>query len=314
MGVMITPQESSALYELLAEQTTDIIIKTDCDGFIRHVLPAGAAPPELAGGRLEGCHLLDLVDTPFAPAVMAGLRATLAGRQESKWVEFRSPRQAVPGNWFGLRMRRLLDEDDRPYGAVGIIRSIAERRSFEERLFAAAMTDPLTGLTNRSAFSWMLQHMVEGAVSGCLAMFDIDHFKAINLKFGHAAGDDLLVVFADLVKSLTRSQDIISRIGGESFGVLLPHATSDQAEAICRRIVTSLAEACGPAGGDRLRLTVSAGLAPIEHSLDATIKRAELALAFAKARGRNRVETASRQRSYWQGSIPGFDPESRIAH
>lgn len=160
----------------------------------------------------------------------------------------------------------------------------------QEQIFAAAMTDPLTGLTNRKAFIAMLQHLVDTRVGGCLALFDIDHFKTINMKYGQAVGDEVLVVFADLLRTLMRSEDTISRIGSESIGILLPRARADQAEAICARVVTTLSEVRQTAGSQRLAITASAGVARIEGSLDDTLKRAELALFFAKAKGRNRLE------------------------
>jgi GGDEF domain-containing protein len=87
------------------------------------------------------------------------------------------------------------------------MRSIDERRCLEEQLFTAAMTDPLTGLTNRQAFIAMLQHLVDQRIDGCLAVFDIDHFRAINMQYGQFAGDDVLVVFAELVRDMMRKQE-----------------------------------------------------------------------------------------------------------
>jgi diguanylate cyclase (GGDEF)-like protein/PAS domain S-box-containing protein len=290
MGLKFTLKESSALYRLLADNTTDIILKTDRDGFIVHASPAierlGLALPNM----LIGPHLLDLVHPSRAAAVKAEHEAAIRGRQDGRWIEFPALTEDHRQRWFEIQLRCLMDDHDEIYGALGIMRSIEERRTFEEKLFAAEMTDALTGLTNRKAFIAMLQHLVDNRVGGCLAMFDIDHFRAINMQHGQSFGDEVLVVFSDLLRTSMRQDDIISRIGGESLGVLLPGTGSAQAEAICRRVITTLSEIREALGPDAFSITASAGIAPIGGSLDNTIKRTELALFLAKAKGRNRLE------------------------
>jgi diguanylate cyclase (GGDEF)-like protein/PAS domain S-box-containing protein len=290
MGSKFTRNESSALYRLLAENTTDIILKTDRDGFIVHASPAierlGLARPDL----LIGPHILDLVHPSRAAAVRSVHEAAIGGRAAGNWVEFPALTGDDRERWFEIQLRCLADDRDEIYGALGIMRSIEERRTYEEKLFAAAMTDALTGLTNRKAFIAMLQHLVDNRVAGCLAIFDIDHFRTINMQHGQAFGDEVLVVFADLLRSTMRRQDIISRIGGESLGVLLPGTTPAQAEAICGRVIATLGEIREALGADAFSITASAGVACIGGSLDDSIKRTELALFLAKGKGRNRLE------------------------
>lgn len=294
MGIEFTPQESSILYGLLAESTSDIIIKTDREGFIRHASPAieqlGIKLPDL----LVWPHILDLVGEPFAPLVGSAHEEAILGRKVGEWIEFSAITQDHRERWFALQIRSLSDDRGRIYGALSVMRCIEETRTLEEKLFAAELTDPLTGLTNRQAFMAMLQHLVDRQEGGSLALFDIDYFRAINMRHGQLAGDRILTAFADFLRNMTRSDDIISRIGGESFGILLPVARPDHAETICRRIISTLAELGHPAGPDRLPVTASAGVARIGPTLDATIKAAELAVFFAKARGGNGLEMAGR--------------------
>ena len=299
MGINFTLQESSALYRLLADATSDIILKTDCEGFIVHASPGierlGVVLPNL----LIGPHLLDLVHPSRADAVRAAHEAAIEGAGDD-WVEFPAVTKEGREQWFEIQLRRLVNGRGEVYGALGIMRSIEERRAFEERLFAAAMTDPLTGVTNRQAFVAMLRHLVDERAGGCLALFDIDHFKAINLKHGHSAGDEVLVAFAEFLRAMIGPQDIISRVGGESLGVLLPLVTLGEAEAICRPVIGTLAEMSRAGGvGGGFPVTASAGLAPIAGSVDSTIKRAEMALFFAKSNGRNRLELDSGNESSW---------------
>ena len=300
MGVNFTPQENCVLFALLEENETDILIKTDRDGFIVEAAPTlDRIGLSLVGGPI-GRHLLDFVDPSGAEAVRVAHSAAIAGRPGGSRVEFAARGDDGRCRWFELRTRHLADERDRIYGAVSIMRCIEERRSFESRLFAATMTDPLTGLTNRRAFVAMLRHLVAHGALGSVAMLDLDHFRALNLRHGQAAGDEVLAGFAQLLRTLTRADDIISRIGGESFAVLMPDATPEVAGALCREIVQTLARigqapevlGVGANAGDCAPITASAGVARIGDTLDETIKTAELALTIAKAKGRNRVEVA----------------------
>jgi diguanylate cyclase (GGDEF)-like protein/PAS domain S-box-containing protein len=290
MSVRLTALESTALYDILAESTTDIVLKTDRKGFIEQASPALEDLGFLLPSMLIGPHLLDLVHPSAAAAVKAEHAAAANGRRTRKWIEFPAIKQAGKEQWYEIQMRGLSNGQGRIYGVLSIMRSIDDRRCLKEKLFAAAMTDPLTGLTNRPAFVSMLQHLVASRTGGCLALFNIDYFRAINMQYGQSVGDEVLVVFAELLKTLMGSKDIISRIGGETLAVLLPRATPCRAEAKCRRITGALDEIRRTVGPKSLAITASAGISPIAESLDDTIRKAELALFFAKANGRNCLE------------------------
>lgn len=299
MKVKITQRESSALYRLLADTTSDIILKTDRKGFIVHASPAierlGISLPSM----LIGPHIQDIVHPASAAAIEGCHQDAIEGRKGGEWMEFPALTRDRTERWFEIQMRRLVDDRQHVYGALSIMRSIEERRSFEEQLFAAAMTDPLTRLSNRSAFMTMLRHVVDEKVGGCMAIFALDHLKAINMKNGQSAGDEALVAFAGLVRSHLRSQDIISRFGGDSLGVLLPAANPEQTETICARIVDVLAAKRQIAGIGDISLNVSAGAARIDKSVDDTVKRAEMALFFAKSNGRNRLAMEGKLQRSW---------------
>lgn len=299
MEIKFTPRDTSVLYRLLAEDTTDIILKTDRKGYILHASPGIGRLGLPLTGQLIGHHLVDLVHPSFAAAIKSEHDTAIAGRQGGRWIEVPAVTRTGEERWFEIQIRGLMDDDDRISGAISVMRSIEERRALEEQLFAAAMTDPLTGLTNRKAFIAMLQHLVDHGIGGCLALFDIDHFKTINMQYGQSVGDEVLVAFSDLLRAMMRSDDIVSRIGSESLGVLLPRAGPDQAEAICARVITALSEIRQMAGSNGLSITASAGVARIDGSLDDTFKRAELALFFAKAKGRNRLEMDDGLRFPW---------------
>lgn len=299
MKMKFTGRESSALYRLLADTTSDIILKTDRKGFIVHASPALERLGISLPGMLIGPHIQDLADPACAAAIEGQHEAAIGGRQTPDWIEFPARTCDDSERWFEIRMRGLANERGQIYGALSIMRSIEERRSFEEQLFAAAMTDPLTRLTNRRAFIAMLQHIVSEEMGGCLALFSLDHLKAINMKYGQSAGDEALMAFSDVLRSRFRSQDIISRVGGESLGVLLPDVTAEEAEAICQRIIDALSQKRPIAGAGTIAITASAGVARIAGSVDDTLKRAEMALFFAKAAGRNRLKMEDRLSPRW---------------
>ncbi len=290
MNTNFTVQESSALYGLLTEATSDIILKTDRQGFIIHASPAFEKLGFPAPGISGTLNLLDIVEPSHREDVTGAHTGVLEGRESGEWIEFPAITSDERQHWFEIQTRALKGDGGEIYGALSIMRSIDERRHLKDQLFAATYTDPLTKLTNRAAFISMLEHMIQKKIDGCLALFSIDFFRTINMKHGQAVGDKVLVIFADLLRELLRSEDIISRIGSERFAVLLPRTSSDQAQAICHRVVTTLADLRREVGGIRLTITASASIAHIADNLDNTIERAELALFCAKAKGRNRLE------------------------
>lgn len=165
------------------------------------------------------------------------------------------------------------------------------------QLEVLATTDPLTGLFNRRHFlttldaEWSRFQRYHRSVS--VLMVDIDHFKSINDRFGHAVGDEAIKAVAEICTRGKRKSDVVGRVGGEEFAVLLPETTLSRARTVAERI-RKRAEALTLRADDRpVPLTVSVGVAEALTSMpgiDALIKAADAALYRAKERGRNRVE------------------------
>ena len=290
MMASLTSNEGATLYRMLAESSSDILLKTDLRGYIVDASPAIAQLGFERPDALAGRHFLDLVYEDAREPVASAHGAAVAGHEVREWIEFPAVTSDERESWFEIRSSALRDETGEVYGVLSIMRSIDERRSLKEQLFAATHTDPLTGLTNRGAFVSMLEFMIERDMDGGLALFSIDFFRSINIKYGQHTGDKVLCVFADLLREMLRSDDIISRIGSDRFAVLLPRTSPEQAEAICQRVVTTLAELRPKVGDCEFALTASASVARIAGTLDSSIERAELALFAAKTKGRNRLE------------------------
>lgn len=174
----------------------------------------------------------------------------------------------------------------------------ANKRLLEE-LSTLSLTDALTGLPNRRAFEDSLaREMARARRHGMplsLAVLDLDHFKRVNDVYGHAGGDDVLRTVARVAQSALRQEDLVYRIGGEEFVVLLPHTEMDEAARIAERLLAALRATPVPsdACAKGIKVTASAGVAVFEDA-DADgrafFSRADAALYMAKKTGRNRVQ------------------------
>jgi diguanylate cyclase (GGDEF)-like protein len=184
-------------------------------------------------------------------------------------------------------------------GTVFIIFMLVSDRTVRAHK-AAASQDPLTGMFNRRGFAEATSRMIEReAAAGrpvTVMIFDIDHFKSINDRFGHPAGDEVLKVFASVVTNSLRITDLCGRIGGEEFAAMVP-CSIEEALLAAERIRESF-ETCGIVVDDGpVATTVSIGVAggPANTELDILLAAADTALYQAKRGGRNRVQSATEE-------------------
>ena len=179
-----------------------------------------------------------------------------------------------------------------------ILLAMSKERT-ELRHKTAAMIDPLTGLLNRRAFlqdaeSLLQQQIARDRPIGVL-LIDLDHFKSINDRFGHTVGDKVLQVFARTTRASLRQTDLVGRLGGEEFTVVLADASVDNAYLVADRLRKAFAANAAVIDGEAIYATASVGVSVIvdpRQDLAKLITLADQALYLAKARGRNRVEVA----------------------
>ncbi|MBZ0331030.1 sensor domain-containing diguanylate cyclase [Halomonas sp. ANAO-440] len=190
--------------------------------------------------------------------------------------------------------KALWGNDKRYLGRVWFFRDITPRKEVERKLEVLARRDPLTGVANRRHFFELSGVEVARArrygAPLSLAMLDLDHFKQINDRFGHSAGDRVLINFCNDVATLLRESDVLARLGGEEFVVLLPGSDPDGAFQLAERLRGHAEKAIVEEGESRIRYTVSAGVAsltPDDASIETVMGRADDALYAAKAAGRN---------------------------
>ncbi len=161
----------------------------------------------------------------------------------------------------------------------------------------AASTDPLTGMFNRRGFAEATSRVIEREANAgrpvTVLIFDLDHFKSINDRFGHSAGDEILKLFATVVLSTLRITDLSGRVGGEEFAALLP-CPLEEGVIAAERVREAFADSGIVVEDGPVDTTVSIGVAggPAGTELEVLLAAADSALYQAKRNGRNRVETA----------------------
>ena len=171
-------------------------------------------------------------------------------------------------------------------------------------LRAAAMTDHLTGLPNRRAFEQRVNAAFAGSdaaeIGAALAVFDIDHFKGVNDEHGHDVGDEVLKHVAETLSKSLRKSDFVARLGGEEFVALLHDADAEGFRLVADRVRAAVEAAPLEIDGRVIRVTISAGLAPLptrdateSACFDRLFALADAALYRAKDCGRNQVVLAA---------------------
>jgi diguanylate cyclase (GGDEF)-like protein len=180
-----------------------------------------------------------------------------------------------------------------------ILLAMAKERT-ELRHKTAALIDPLTGISNRRAFlddvATLSRRQSAEARPVTVLLADLDRFKSINDRFGHAAGDRVLQVFSEIASAKLGPNDLFGRLGGEEFAILLYDAGREKGQATAERIRLAFEDAAADVDGLAVGGTVSMGMVVAEAGVidsPTLLGRADEALYCAKERGRNRVEIAS---------------------
>lgn len=182
---------------------------------------------------------------------------------------------------------------------LSVIRDINERKNMERALQLQAQTDMLTGVPNRRFFFEALENEISHSKmtmnDSVYMMIDIDCFKMVNDKFGHAVGDVALKMVADALKSALRASDLFGRIGGDEFGVLLVNTNSSEAEKIAEKMSQNVRDIdLTDDEGIKVYLRVCIGISIYRHGKDKTqdlLERADSAMYQAKEAGRNKIVT-----------------------
>ena len=307
LGVLVdvteqqTAQERQRLSASLFQHLHEGLLITDAD---HRVLDVNPTYSQITGASRK--ELLGTVPTLLQPAAPG----TAAHQQQTAmWASLRAV-----GTWRGEVVERrrngnpcamqvtissVLGPDDAVRYHVLVISDITEQRLQRERLERQAHFDELTRLPNRSRMSQMLADaMAASEREGCLlavCYLDLDHFKPVNDRFGHAAGDRLLVELGQRLRSALRSSavwsDSVARLGGDEFVLLLRAATLEECRLAVERVLRVIAQPYQvAAGAEPVRITASMGATvyPLDRSdADTLLRHADHAMYGAKQSGRN---------------------------
>jgi len=209
--------------------------------------------------------------------------------------------------------------------AVAFVMLAMTKERTEQGHRNAALADPLTGVSNRRGFllecDELTREQAEKSQTASVLVLDLDHFKSINDRFGHAIGDRVLQVFAQTAAANLRATDLFGRLGGEEFAVLLCNVGRERALVAAERIRSTFAEVALEVDGRPVSATVSIGVAMSEGKrvdVSGLLVQADQALYRAKERGRNRVEIAGADRPLRrtddaQAVFSGLAPNSAAA-
>ena len=281
-------------FRRLFDSLQDVYYRTNAQGVVQHVGPGvrrvlGYEPHEIEGRTAESYYPHSTDRDAFKAAILAdGEVSDFPGQM------VRRDGQVID---ISISSHALYDHAGNFAGVEGIYRDVTQRKNLERELQRLATTDMLTGIANRRAFLETAEsayaHSCHSGEPLTLLMLDLDHFKAINDRYGHLEGDRALVAFAQAVKSQLRASDAVGRLGGEEFGVLLPLTTLAEGLEAAHRILQSVrALQLSDDTGQAYRITTSLGVGAFrqnDRSLRDMLDRADQALYLAKHRGRDQI-------------------------
>lgn len=294
------------MFGLLAEIAGDIILKTDRDGFIDQATPHLDALGVDLTGQLIAPHISDLADHTYATQLRGFFMDTMRGASGREHFEFPLPRKVVQKlahaagderrpplqrRWFALRLRPLPPVQDGTIdGVLGVLRAIPPDRAVEAYWNCAGGDDPLDGIANGQAFAAAIARHHRAEQAGAVALFEIDSFRAQCLRMGAGAGDAMIRAFAEFLSAIVGSGDMVARLQGHRFAVLMHESEPAAALARARDIITTFAQLSHNADHKGHAITASAGLAMVEGSFIEICRRAERALILAGAAGGGRAD------------------------
>ncbi len=293
-------RESEQNFRRLFENMQDVYYRTDSQGVVLHVGPGvrrvlGYEPHEIEGRTAESYYPQSSDRDAFKAAIM----------EKGEVSDFPGQMVRRDGSIIDISISShlLYDHAGHFAGVEGIYRDVTQRKNLERELHRLATTDMLTGMANRRAFLEMATTIYERARTHVepltLLMLDLDHFKDINDRLGHLEGDRALVEFAHAVRAHLRASDIVGRLGGEEFGVLLPLTSATEALEVATRILQGIAGLqLHDETGHPYHITASLGMGAIratDRSLRDMLDRADQALYLAKNRGRNQIASAEHE-------------------
>ena len=306
----LTDISADAIIHALDRAFPDLIIICDRDGNYLAVLggkDVSKYHDPAALQNLKGLSLHDVMPASLADRILQAIRQSIDqdmistltySMNEADIPDYEDQPGPKGMQWFEARISPIRKQkQDSPEGIVSLIYNITDKLLMEQKLEKMARTDELTGLPNRHDFIRRAEELARLADRYgkplSLAMIDIDNFKHINDSHGHVIGDRILCEFSDCTQGMLRNTDVIARIGGEEFALLLPLTDTDESLIISERIRHTVRKHTFSSAVD---VSVSVGVTTWTGHLQAEtvtqlMQEADTALYHAKHLGRDRVVT-----------------------
>jgi diguanylate cyclase (GGDEF)-like protein/PAS domain S-box-containing protein len=246
--------------------------------------------------QLAGRTFAEITHPDDAEGDRRALRELLDGARESCSAEKRYLHADGHVIWVTLSVSAIRDESGEVRHFVAQTQDITERRAFQERLQFLADHDPLTDLYNRRRFESELDRQVQlsrrDGETAALVMLDLDHFKYLNDSLGHSVGDRVIAHVGAVLRGRLRRSDILARIGGDEFALILPHTDAHDARWLAEELIIQIEADAFCHDQHRYTLSASAGIVILDRdiaSAEDALVNADIALYDAKRSGRNRL-------------------------
>lgn len=295
---VIELEKSKADLRAIFDKLPDTLYRTDMEGVITMASPScfdllGYNQEEMIGTALAS-YYADPEERQNT------VHAIINSKGRPIQVESRLKHKNGTIIWVSSNVSLRYGLDNNPAFIEGVARNICERKKMEAQLIEISRTDSLTGTYSRRHFIERSEEVInlmrryQRPIS--LMIADIDHFKAINDNYGHQAGDISLRAFAKVCSEEIRETDILGRLGGEEFGLILPETSINEAKVLAERICKTVNALDIHIDNQTIKLTVSIGLVElcsVDGELDELMRRADLAMYQAKSCGRNQVVSLS---------------------
>jgi diguanylate cyclase (GGDEF)-like protein/PAS domain S-box-containing protein len=278
-------KRDAARFMAVVENSHDAIIAKHLDGTVTCWNPGAEQLYLYSEDEMLGKSLSVLIPAGHDDELPSLLRRVAAGELIQDFETVRQRKDGTPVD-VAVTISPIRDAHGAIIGATTIARDIGARFRHEEQLRVASEQDPLTGLFNRRSFERDLNEQIARShryhEPSAVLILDLNHFKQINDTYGHRAGDDALKHVATVLTQRLRQTDVIARIGGDEFAVLLPHVNQSQTEAMLDELRRTIRESpIELETGNAVNLSVSIGAAPIDKNTasdDAVLADADRAM------------------------------------